>query len=171
MNDIGLKYFWEQYEGCSVRRKLYMLKRELKFAFKRAWIGYDPIDVFDFNSRFQKRTILALEELKKKHYGLWLVPKESEYYELIGEPQFNEFNDAIKIFNKGDIELIIDIMIWHLKMMDEDFVEKQLYGNCVYDDNYEPKGIEDLKKIGYIMEQNKRCFMKLFNLFYWDMRD
>ena len=58
-------------------------------------------------------------------------------------------------------------------MMDEDYVEKKLYGNNIYDDDYEVhyRSIGDYKRIYSVMRQNKNEFMKLFSLFYFDLWD
>ena len=56
-------------------------------------------------------------------------------------------------------------------MTDEDFVEKQLYGNNVYDDDYRMKDKDELIRIGKVMTQNKDAFMKLFKMFFYDLWD
>ena len=57
--------------------------------------------------------------------------------------------------------------------MDEDNVEKLLYGKNVYDDDYNFKEytMERCKRISLVMNQNKEAFMKLFNLFFWQLWD
>ena len=58
-------------------------------------------------------------------------------------------------------------------MMDEDYVEKKLYGNNIYDEDYDAdcRNMEDYKRISFVMIQNKDAFMKLFSLFYYDLWD
>ena len=168
MNKIGLKYFWQNHKGCSLKYKLKELRWELRYAFKRAWVGYDDVDVFSYNSRFRERLIAILERFKETHMGLWWVPKESEHYEYLG--YLDECANR-RCFNEEETDMIIETMIWHLKMMDEDFCEKQLYGDYVYDDNYRHKDIKELIKIGNVMHQNKEAFMKLFNMFFYDLWD
>ena len=67
------------------------------------------------------------------------------------------------------------MMIYHLEMMDENHVEKVLYGKNCYDDDYEfIKGkecIERIKRIRSVMSQNKDSFMKLFSLFFYQLWD
>ena len=64
-------------------------------------------------------------------------------------------------------------MIFHLHMMDKDYVEKKLYGSNIYDADYDfrNRSIEDHKRIYSVMRQNKNAFMKLFSLFYYDLWD
>ncbi len=168
MDNIGLKYFWKEYKDYSFKYKLKQLKWELKYAFKRAWLGYDDVDVFGYFSRFATRTILVLERLKENHVGVWWVPEESEHYNDLGsEDKFT----GLRVFSGEETEIIIEMMIWHLKMTDEDFVEKQLYGNNVYDDDYQIKSKDELIRIGNVMMQNKDSFMKLFKMFFYDLWD
>lgn len=63
--------------------------------------------------------------------------------------------------------------MFYLQMMDADYVEKILYGNNIYDDDYEIgcRSIKDHKRISSVMLQNKDAFMKLFSLFYYDLWD
>lgn len=54
-----------------------------------------------------------------------------------------------------------------------DYVEKLLYGKNVYDDDYIPtcRSFDEYKRISSIMNQNKNAFMKLFNIFFWELYD
>ena len=168
MNTIGLKYFWKYNKKSSLKWKLQDLRWELRYAFKRAWLGYDDVDVFECFERFRVRTIIILERFKETHMGLWWVPETSEHYEYLGH--IDECANR-RYFNKEETDIIIETMIWHLKMIDEDFVEKQLYGDCIKDDNYRSKTWDERQRINKVMIQNKEAFMKLFNMFYFDLWD
>ena len=116
---------------------------------------------------FRRRMIRILEDFINHGHAYLSLPNESKHY-----------NELLKRFPEGyfdeeTTELIYKTMIFHLHMMDEDYVEKKLYGNNVYDDNYEVgcRSIEDHKRIYSVMEQNKNAFMKLFSLFYYDLWD
>ena len=169
MNDLGLKDFF-----ISSRKEKYKLRRffrellwELRYAWRRAWRGYDDVDFFECFEMFRRRMIRILKDFINHGNGLLNLPQESEHY-----------NELLKRFPKGHfdeehMELIYQTMIFHLQMMDEDYVEKILYGNNVYDDDYEVgcRSIEDHKRIYSVMRQNKDAFMKLFSLFYFDLWD
>lgn len=169
MNEIGLKNFNKKYKGAKLRFKVRMLFHELRYAWQRAWIGYDDIDVFDCSFRFRDRMLLILEKYKETRRGLWWVPKESEHYEQLGSLDCSGYRQ----FNNEEIDVILDMMMWYLKMSDDDFVEKQLFGNNVYDDDYVVgcRSKKDLDRIKVVVMQNKKCFMELFNLFYFDLWD
>lgn len=165
MIEYGLKSLSERIKGMGIRGKLREISRQLRYAWKRAWQGYDDIDVFTVNDRFRDRMILTLTVFEKDNDCLFWVPEDTDHYNELGEL------DSIsgrRCFCKDDTDLIVDMMIWHLKMMDEDFVEKQIFGKNIYDDNYnfQERVPGDYQKIHNIVRQNKKAFMKLFYLFY-----
>ena len=167
--DLGLKDFFVS----SVKRKLRLrhffreLRWELRYAWRRAWFGYDDVDMFECFEMFRRRMIRILEDFIKHGDSLFNIPTQSEHYEEL----LKKFSQGY--FDEEHTELIYRTMIFHLQMMDEDYVEKILYGNNVYDDDYEIdcRTIEDHKKINSVMEQNKDAFMKLFSLFYFQLWD
>ena len=167
--DIGLKDFFVSSKNNKMKLRYFFreLGWELRYAWDRAWIGYDDVDMFGFFEMFRIRMIRILEDFIKYGNGLLNLPKESEHY-----------NELLERFPKGyfdeeNTELIYKTMIFHLQMMDEYFVEKMLYGNNVYDDDYEIGccSIEERKRISSVIRQNKNAFMKLFSLFYFDLWD
>lgn len=169
MNDLGLKDFFisSRKEKYKLRRFFRELRWELKYAWRRAWRGYDDVDFFECFEMFRRRMIRILEDFINHGHAYLTVPIQSEHY-----------NELLKRFPKGHFDeestdLIYQTMIFHLQMMDEDYVEKMLYGNNVYDDDYEIgcRSIEDHKRIYSVMQQNKDAFMKLFSLFYYDLWD
>ena len=111
--------------------------------------------------------IRILEDFINHGNGLLNLPQESEHYNELLE-RFPE-----GYFDDENTKLIYRTMIFHLQMMDENYVEKKLYGNNIYDDDYEVdyRSIGDYKRIYSVMRQNKDAFMKLFSLFYYDLWD
>ena len=169
MDDLGLKDFFvsSRKEKIKLRHFLRELRWELKYAWRRAWIGYDDVDMFECFEMFRRRMIRIMEDFIRHGHGLLNLPQESEHYnELL--KKFPE-----RCFDDKNTKLIYQTMIFHLQMMDEDYVEKKLYGSNVYDDDYEVgcRSIEDHKRIYSVMRQNKNAFMKLFSLFYFDLWD
>ena len=166
--NLGLKDFFvnSRKEKIRPRHFLKKLRWELKYAWRRAWFGYDDVDMFECFEMFRRRMIKILEDFIKHGNGLLNLPQESEHY--------NELSKKFPgYFDKENTKLIYQTMIFHLQMMDEDYVEKKLYGNNVYDDDYEIgcRSIEDHKRISSVIRQNKNAFMKLFSLFYFDLWD
>ena len=169
MNDLGLKDFFisSRKEKISLRHFFRELRWELRYAWRRAWRGYDDVDFFECFEMFRRRMIRILEDFINYGNGLLNIPRESEHYnELLKRFPCGHFDDK-------STKLIYQIMLFHLQMMDEDYVEKILYGNNIYDDDYEVdyRSIGDYKRIYSVMRQNKDAFMKLFSLFYYDLWD
>lgn len=167
-NFIGLKGFKEKYKGCGPIYKIKHLIRELRYAWQRAWRGFDDSDIYSMNDNFRERMLNILEVYKRGRDTNFGVPKETEHYEHLGK---KVDNIDLRIFSTDETNMIIDSMIYHLKMMNEDYVEKKLFGNCVYDDVYITKSANDYCKIVDIINQNRKCFMKLFDLFYDELWD
>jgi hypothetical protein len=160
---IGLKGCWKETKCCSLRYRLKNLIRELRYAWQRAWRGYDDCEVWDINLCFIERYKLILKDYRENHYSLLNVPNE-EYRNIFGKLFFNE----------EETDDIIDTMIFHLEMMNQDYVEKVLYGKNIYDDDYDfakDFSIEKAMRVSSVVHQNKEAFMRLFNLFFWDLWD
>ena len=117
------------------------------------------------NERFRIRTTLILTNFKKNNSHLFWVPEDIDDYDRLGEV---DSYTKKRYFNKNDTDLIIDIMIWHLKMMDEDFVEKQIFGTNIDDDDYDYQNrtMDDILRITIVAQHNEYAFMELFCLFY-----
>ena len=167
--DLGLKDFFVSSikEKFRPRHFFRELRWKLRYAWHRAWIGYDDVDMFECFEMFRRRMIRILEDFIKHSNGLLNLPQESEHYSELLE-RFPE-----GYFDEEHTKLIYQTMIFHLHMMDEDYVEKMLYGNNVYDEDYDAdcRNMEDHKRISFVMIQNKDAFMKLFSLFYYDLWD
>ena len=169
MNDGGLKDFLvsSRKEKPKLRHFLRELRWELRYAWRRAWFGHDDVEMYERFEMSRSRMIRILEDFIKHGHGLLNLPQESEHYNKLLE----KFPEGY--FDDENTKLIYQTMIFHLQMMDEDYVEKKLYGSNVYDGNYEVgcRSIEDHKRIYSVMRQNKNAFMKLFSLFYFDLWD
>ena len=169
MNDLGLKDFFisSRKEKYKLRRFFRELRWELRYAWRRVWIGYDDVDFFECFEMFRRRMIRILEDFINHGNGLLNLPQESEHYKEL----LKKFSEGY--FDDENTKLIYRTMIFHLQMMDENYVEKKLYGNNIYDDDYEVdyRSIGDYKRIYSVMRQNKDAFMKLFSLFYYDLWD
>lgn len=161
---IGLKGSWKERKenGCYLRHRLKELRWDVKYALQRAWQGYDSRDIFSMDSMFIEKYKAILKKYRDVHYGLWNIP--NEYKEV-----YNKL-----YFEKEEMDAIIDTMIFHLDMMDEDYVEKKLYGKNIFDDDYDFEkdfSIDKCKHVAKIVDQNKNLFMKLFNTLFWELWD
>ena len=155
-NNIGLKYFFKKYKGVYPHMKLKYLCDELSRAWQRAWIGYEKFDVICFDSTFCERTLILLDRLRNFRNIKFHVPKEIESYELFGEP------DTIHgiSFTKEESEVILDMMIYHLKMSDYDYVID------VIQDRYKKHNFDMYRDSIKIAHKNRKEFFYLFDLFF-----
>ena len=169
MNDLGLKDFFISSKKNKIKLRHFFreLRWELRYAWRRAWFGYDDVDMFECFEMFRRRMIRVMEDFIKHGHGSLNLPQESEYNNELLE----KFPEGY--FDDENTKLIYQTMIFHLQMMDKDYVEKELYRNNVYDDDYEVgcRSTEQRKRIYSVMRQNKNAFMKLFSLFYYDLWD
>lgn len=167
--NLGLKDFFDNNINKKRRLRHFFkeLPWELRCAWSRAWKGYDDVDMFECFEMFRRRMIWILEDFIEHGYSMLSIPAQSEHYEEL----LKRFPEGY--FYKEYTDLIYQMMIYHLQMMDRDYVEKILYGNNASDENYESgcRSMEDYKKISSVMEQNKDAFMKLFSLFYYNLWD
>lgn len=167
-NNLGLKDFFVSSKKNKPRIKHFFreLCWELRYAWRRTWRGYDDVDMFECFEMFRRRMIRILEDFIKHGNSLFNIPTQSEHYDELIKKFPQEY------FDEKHTELIYQTMIYHLQMMDEDYVEKILYGNNVNDD-YEIgcRTVDNYKRICSVMKQNKDAFMKLFSLFYFQLWD
>lgn len=166
---IGLKGLWSDIQKDSLRWKIDKTIDELKYAWQRAWKGYDNRELWGFDSMFLERTAIILEEYKKNHYGLWWCP---EGYDWSKTCEKDEWFDKY-LFSEEQMDAIIETLIFHLKMSDEDFVEKHLYGKNINDDDYVIgcRSKEDYIRIANVRKQNQDAAMDLLKLFMDDLWD
>ena len=160
---IGLKYFWKDTKGWSLRSKLRVLKEELRMAFQRAWNGVDEDDSYECFMRFRMRMLVVLEQMKKSVLFSLNVPAEVEYYEFLGV--LDEDTNG-RYFSQEDGILIMDTMIFHLYMMDEEYAGKVALETHP---DLKENSSRYYELVRHLNEQNKEQFMHLFSLFYYQL--
>lgn len=157
---IGLKGSWKETRGCSLKYRLKETYWNLRYAWLRAWYGFDYRDTFNMNGMFVEKYKAILRRYKEYNFGLFNVPEE--YRDQFGKLFFDE----------EETDVIIDMMIYHLEMIDEDHVEKVLYGKNANDADWDANkdwSMEKATRIANVVHQNKKLFMKLFDIFFFDL--
>lgn len=166
---MKLKGSLKELKGCSFRYKIKRTITNLRYAWQRAWKGFDDTDVFNFSWSFEEKIIEILYEYKKIRSAGWWVPKE--YQKSIKNIEYLKEADSY-IFTDEQVDAILDTMIFHFQMSDEDYVMKKLYGYNFYDDEIVSEKIDyDYKKIAKVRKQNQDAGMKLLTLFLDDLWD
>lgn len=158
---IGLKDYLKSNKHSSLKCKIKNLRWELKYAWQRAWYGYDCMDWIEMFACFIERYKAILKDYRENHWGLLNVPEE--YRDVFDKYSFDE----------EETDVIIDTMIYHLEMMNEDHVEKVLYGKNI--DDYSLENFEEFEKYlkNNTLEKtnHKDAFMELFSLFFYNLWD
>ena len=159
---LGLKGCLKDYKGASIRYKIEGILDELKYAWQRAWRGYDDTEVWCIDWAIKAKLIALLQDYKKNRHCLWWCPDGYDWSEVCKQDGW------IKryCFSSEQMDIILDTFIFHLQMSDEDFVEKKLFGLNVYDDGYKAgcRTSEDYERIWEIRKQNQNAAIKLLGL-------
>ena len=160
---IGLKYFWKDTKGWRLRSRCKVFKEELRMAFQRAWTGVDEDDSYECFARFRMRMLVILEKMKNSCLFSLKVPSEAEHYELLGE--LDEDTNG-RYFSQEDGILIMDTMMFHLNMMDEEYAGKVALETHP---GLKKNSSRYYELVHHLNDQNKEQFMYLFNLFYYQL--
>ena len=137
-----LNIFEEIYYGITrlIRRAKHICW-EIQYGFQRMFKGYDSVDAFDTGNKFVKRYTKILTQYKNTHYGYPSYMTEEEW------------------------DNIIDEMLYHLRYMDEEIVDKELTKDV-------PDGwIPTVITTGRIMEKHKDEFFALFSKYFYQLWD
>ena len=149
MYKIGLNGFRDRYKGCRFLYKLKQLIWELRYAWRRAWEGFDDQDIFNLNDQFIDRMIVLLTEYNKHNLSLFVDPESPE-----GE---------LKYFTEEETRQVVAKMIWYFENCKEEVVGERLYGEDWMD-------IKDIKVYESIHDEMIRCknmaFKMLSDYFY-----
>ena len=64
---IGLKNYWKDNKKNSLKWKLKNLRWELRYAWRRAWYGYDDMDIIEMYASFIERYKAILKDYRENH--------------------------------------------------------------------------------------------------------
>jgi|LSQX01.2.fsa_nt_gb hypothetical protein len=82
---IGLKNIFKNLEGASLGYRLRHIRYELKYAWQRAWRGYDDSMVFDMNDTFIELYREILKDFKENLHGYPGTMTEEEWNDILDE--------------------------------------------------------------------------------------
>ena len=152
------KEFRNNWKGTSCWKLIrYSFKSFLKtfywqhrYAWQRAWRGYDSVDIFNMNDNLREKMIVMLEEYDKTRSCLFTKP-------LSGEDSQNINIDDFVMTNE-ETSKIIQKMVLFLSASDEQFY---------YDENYDFKPGYDYKKVSSECDKNMVEFFEMLKM-YWN---
>lgn len=158
-DSLGFKRVFKRIKGMSFSCKIREIGYELKYAFQRFWRGYEDVDVWAMDDQLKNRLIVLLQRYKETKHCLWWCPEGYDWSRVCEKDKWM----GRYSFSSEQMDSIIDTWIFHLKMSDEDYVEKKLYGKNVYDDDYEVgcRSKEEIDRIWEVRKQNQDAAMKL----------
>lgn len=105
-----LKDYFKIVKGSGLRYKLSKLRYELKYAWQRAWRGYDDTDVLNLNDNFTEKYLMILKDLRKSHHGFpgsitneeWESVLDKMIYHLGGIEESEDWTDFEEENNRID---------------------------------------------------------------------
>ena len=88
-----LKYFKKNTKGLGIRYKIRTFFEYLKYAWQRAWRGYDDLAVWNYDIFFFNYTQSILMDMYRRNVGCWRKPaykinKETNDFLFIISPPF-----------------------------------------------------------------------------------
>lgn len=110
MEYLGLKGALRKSRGASFRFRIRDFYWQLRYAWQRAWRGYDSLDVFDIGGQFERRMPVLLRQFLQHNIGL--------FYDVEVEKQLT----------KEETDEVVKQMIYYFENCDEDVVTKRLIG-------------------------------------------
>lgn len=144
----GLKFALQKTKGANIIYRLRELLWELRYAWQRAWSGYDNTDVFELGYNFAEKMPTLLKEFKENNIALFT---DGETGETLSE----EETDAV-----------LDNLIFLFENCNEDHVYKRLFGV----EYWEEKDGYDKEKWTATYKELNRCqeeAMRLFSKWCW----
>lgn len=145
---IGLKGVLKRTKGSGLKWKIKTVYWELRYAWQRAWRGYDFTDVFELGFNFVERMPFLLKDFKKNNIALFPALDDPERFSLTEE----------------ETDAVLDELIFYFENCNEDFVYKRLHGIDPYEDEY------NYEKWKAAYEEMNRCWKEAMRLFSkWSM--
>jgi hypothetical protein len=100
-----LKGCWKRFEGASLRFKIKEMYWEIRYAWQRAWKGYDFCDVCNLDYRFIEKMTLILRDFKENNIALF---NDDERGILSEEETDKIIGDMIYYFENSDADAMLD---------------------------------------------------------------
>lgn len=149
-SELGLRAAFKKHKGASFGFIIKELYWELRYAWQRAWVGYDYTDVFELGHNFAARMPVLLRDFKENNIALFTDSETGQ------------------TFSETETDAILDEMIFYFENCDEDHVYERIHGVSGYAENE----MYDMKKWTAAYEELKRCqseALRLFSKWCWNL--
>ena len=148
MDNLGLKGAWKKHKDANLRFRIREYCWEIRYAWQRAWRGYDNIDVFDLGFMTLRKMPTLLREFKKRNNGL-----------------FNDPDNKGHSLTEEETDAIIDRMIFLFEnSYDADVCYKRIFGTTAHDDMMADREDWNERYMAACAERNK-CYKEALELF------
>lgn len=104
---IGLREFRKEYKKAKLTYKIKSLWWEIRYAWQRAWRGYDDTEVFELSYKFTERMIQILKDFRENNIALFPNP---DYKDTVNYTDIS--------LNEKETNAVIDEMIYHFENSD-----------------------------------------------------
>ena len=115
---IGLKGAWKGTKGAKLSFRIKQLFWEIRYAWQRAWRGYDFVDVFDLGFVFARKMPILLKKFKENNIAMWYDVEEQK--QLTEEETDKVLDEMIYYFENCDEMVVYD------RILGEDWADKML---------------------------------------------
>lgn len=139
----GLKDYPKMVRGAGLRFRVRELYWQLRYAWQRAWRGYDSCDVFNLGFKFVNKMPVLLREFKEHNVALFV----------------DHSMGIMSFLTKEETDSILDEMIFYFENCNEDNVYKRMYGSNPGEKEY---SWEEIKAAN---EERNRCWKEAMRLF------
>lgn len=144
----GLRDYPKMVKSSGLMWHIKTLYWQLRYAWQRAWKGYDYTDVFELGFNFTERMPTLLREFKEHNVGLL--------------PDLDK-NDGSSL-TEEQTDAILDEMIFYFENCDEDVVYGRLFGSTSFEDHQHDRDLW-LERINQADKERSRCWDEAMQLF------
>lgn len=138
-------------KGFRMGFRLREMMWELRYAWQRAWRGYDSTDVFELGFNFISLMPVLLREFRSKTIALLPDPDHPG-----------------KAHTEEETQRILDEMIFCFENCDEDVVWERVVGKPLSEiSDYDI--LESMKSVSEEMQRNYKRAMELFSKYAWHL--
>ena len=148
MGARGLCNALEIIKGSGLRWKIKTLYWEFRYAWQRAWRGYDFTDVFELGYNFATKMPELLGEFKKYNNALFTD------------------RESLTTFTEEETDRVLDDMIFFFENCDEDHVYKRLFGVNFLEEEYDS---DKWKAVRTELDRCRTEDMRLFSKWVWNL--
>ena len=142
---IGLNGYLQIVKGAGIKFKIKQLRWQIRYAWRRAWFGYDDVDIFDLGYSFAYKMPVLLKEFKKHNIAL--------FYD----------EETNKQLDEKETDQVLDEMIFYFENCDENVVYDRVLGV----DWVDKFNREDMIKADTELSRCREEALRLFSKWCW----